>query len=104
MGARGRQESDDDLEDDVLEEEVVPRSKCRRHRHRILRVALLGGAVALVGSERLRNRALDLVFGPEEEFEYESQTEPASFAGFGGTGSPSATADDEIDTAWADAP
>jgi hypothetical protein len=38
--------------------------------------AALGGVVALVTKEDLRSRLLDAVFGPEEQFEYDSVTEP----------------------------
>ena len=44
----------------------------RRRRRRVARALLLGGAAALVSSRDLRNRLLDALFGPEEEFEYES--------------------------------
>ena len=33
-------------------------------------IAGLGGALALVGSEKLRSKVLDVLFGAEEEFEY----------------------------------
>jgi len=49
----------------------------RRHGHRLLKVALLGGAVALLVSEDLRKQLLDLLFGAEEEFDYSSTTAPA---------------------------
>jgi hypothetical protein len=42
---------------------------------RTVLIAGLGGALALVGSEKLRSKVLDLLFGAEEEFEY---TPPAS--------------------------
>ena len=42
---------------------------------RTLLVAGIGGAAALVGSEKLRSKVLDLLFGAEEEFEY---TPPAA--------------------------
>lgn len=37
---------------------------------RALIVAGLGGSAALVGSEKLRSKVLDLLFGKEEEFQY----------------------------------
>jgi hypothetical protein len=41
-------------------------------------IAGLGGALALVGSEKLRSKVLDVLFGAEEEFEYTPpQTPPA---------------------------
>jgi hypothetical protein len=42
---------------------------------RTMLVAGIGGAAALVGSEKLRSKVLDLLFGAEEEFEY---TPPAA--------------------------
>ena len=47
-----------------------------RTGHRLLTVALLGGAVALLSREDVRNRVLDLLFGAEEEFNYSSLTDP----------------------------
>jgi hypothetical protein len=43
---------------------------------RVIKVAALGGAVALLLSGEVRNRLLDLLFGAEEEFDYRSVTEP----------------------------
>jgi hypothetical protein len=45
---------------------------------RLLLLAIVGGGVALGVSEDLRNKALDLLFGAEEEFDYTSTTAPAS--------------------------
>jgi hypothetical protein len=42
---------------------------------RTLLIAGVGGGVALVGSEKLRSKVLDVLFGAEEEFEY---TPPAT--------------------------
>ena len=42
---------------------------------RTMLVAGIGGGAALVGSEKLRSKVLDLLFGAEEEFEY---TPPAA--------------------------
>jgi nicotinate-nucleotide--dimethylbenzimidazole phosphoribosyltransferase len=39
---------------------------------------LLGGVVALVVKPEVRNRLLDALFGPEEQFEYDSVTEPVA--------------------------
>jgi hypothetical protein len=50
---------------------------------RKLLIAGIGGAVALAGSEKLRSKVLDTLFGAEEEFEY---TPPA-----GSTSTPPAT-------------
>jgi hypothetical protein len=44
-------------------------------------IAGLGGTLALVGSEKLRSKVLDVLFGAEEEFEYTppaTTTTPAS--------------------------
>ena len=52
----------------------------RRRRGRLLVVALVGAGLALALSEGLRKKALDALFGAEEEFEYTATTtpEPAS--------------------------
>ena len=42
----------------------------------LLGVTVVGGIVALVVSEDLRNKVLDLLFGAEEEFDYTSTTSP----------------------------
>jgi hypothetical protein len=41
-----------------------------RRRGRKLMILVLGGGLALVGSEGLRSKVLDTLFGAEEEFEY----------------------------------
>jgi hypothetical protein len=43
---------------------------------RKLMIAGLGGTLALVGSEKLRSKVLDLLFGAEEEFEYTPPAPP----------------------------
>ena len=51
----------------------------KRKRHRFLKlvaVSIVGTTIALVVSEGLRNKVLDLLFGAEEEFEYTSTTMP----------------------------
>jgi hypothetical protein len=56
------------------------RGKRRRKRHwgrRLLALALIGAALALVMSEDARKGLLDRLFGAEEEFEYTSTTAPA---------------------------
>ena len=45
---------------------------------RLLLLALVGGAVAIAVSEDLRNKLLDALFGAEEEFDYTSNTSPAT--------------------------
>jgi len=52
------------------------RGRASKHGGRLLKVALLGGAVALLVNEDLRNQLLDALFGAEEEFHYSSVTEP----------------------------
>ena len=49
-----------------------PRKKARKGfgLTRKLMIAALGFGLALAGSEKLRTKVLDLVFGKEEEFEY----------------------------------
>jgi hypothetical protein len=59
-----------------------PKKKKRRFG-RMLFLLLLGGGGALAGSESLRSKLLDLLFGAEEEFEYTppapaTETPPAS--------------------------
>ena len=49
-----------------------------KRRGRLGRVLVLGGVVAVVTKPELRSRLLDAVFGPEEQFEYDSVTEPVT--------------------------
>ena len=55
------------------------RGKRRRKSRlgRLLVIALIGAALALLLSEELRKAVLDRLFGAEEEFEYTSTTTPA---------------------------
>ena len=56
-------------------------AKRKRKRGRIgklLLLAIVGGAVAMVASEGMRKKVLDALFGAEEEFEYTSTTTPQS--------------------------
>ncbi len=55
-----------------------PKSKRKGGIGRLLLVAIIGGAVAMAASEGLRNKVLDALFGAEEEFDYSSNTTPAS--------------------------
>jgi hypothetical protein len=58
---------------DTREELVAP----KKHRHplrKLVLVAIVGGAVALVVNEDIRKKVLDTLFGAEEEFEYKSTT------------------------------
>jgi hypothetical protein len=52
---------------------------------------VVGVGLAFVLSEGLRKKALDTLFGAEEEFEYSSPTTPATNAS-GGSGSSTAPA------------
>jgi len=54
----------------------LKKAKKRRRPGRALLIAVAGTAVALAASEGLRKKALDAVFGAEEEFEYTSTTTP----------------------------
>jgi hypothetical protein len=65
--------------------------KPRRRRGRGLMLIVVGAGLAFVFSEGLRKKALDTLFGAEEEFEYTSPTTPATNAS-GSTGSSTAAA------------
>ena len=45
---------------------------------RMLLLLAVGGMLALVLSEGLRSKVLDMMFGAEEEFDYSSTTAPAT--------------------------
>ena len=64
-----------DTEDETGQGGRSPRKSARSRR--LAKVALLGGFIALLTRSGVRGRVLDKVFGPEEEFEYESETDPA---------------------------
>jgi hypothetical protein len=54
---------------------ALSRTQRRRRRKRMtlgrmLVLLLIGGGAALAGSEKLRSKVLDLLFGAEEEFQY----------------------------------
>lgn len=51
-----------------------PKRKKRKPLRRLLLLAIVGGAIALVVSEDARKAVLDALFGAEEEFEYTSTT------------------------------
>jgi hypothetical protein len=55
-----------------------PKGKRKGGLGRLLMVAILGGAVAVAVNEGLRNKLLDALFGAEEEFDYTSNTAPAT--------------------------
>ena len=56
-----------------------PPRRHRRHRGlRLVAVLAIGGLLAVVLSEGLRSKVLDMMFGAEEEFDYSSTTAPAT--------------------------
>jgi len=66
-------------------------TKKTKRRGRGLVLLVVGVGLAFVLSEGLRKKALDTLFGAEEEFEYTSPTTPATNAS-GGSGSSTAPA------------
>jgi hypothetical protein len=54
--------------------------KRKRRKGRLLLIALVGAGLAFALSEDLRKKALDALFGAEEEFEYTASTTPDSAA------------------------
>ena len=50
--------------------------KRKRGFGRLLLIAIVGGGLALALSEDLRKKALDALFGAEEEYEYTATTTP----------------------------
>jgi hypothetical protein len=66
-------------------------AKKRKRRGRGLLLLVVGVGLAFVLSEGLRKKALDTLFGAEEEFEYTSPTTPATNAS-GSSGSSTAPA------------
>jgi hypothetical protein len=64
------------------------RKKRRGRKRRMLLVAIVGAGLALALSEGLRKKALDALFGAEEEFEYTATTTPQP----AGSGEPVGTA------------
>src|SRR3954465_12588531 len=65
--------------------------KSRRRRGRGLLLIIVGVGLAFALSEGLRKKALDTLFGAEEEFEYTSPTTPAANGGSGSTAPAGAT-------------
>jgi hypothetical protein len=55
-----------------------PAPRGRKRGSRLLKLVVLGGALALVLNEDLRSQVLDALFGAEEEFTYSSVTEPSN--------------------------
>jgi hypothetical protein len=64
----------------------VKAKRKRRRRGGLLLVLVVGAGLALVLNEDLRKKALDLVFGEEEEFEYTSTTSGDGGGPSGGAG------------------
>jgi hypothetical protein len=62
--------------------EEKPKKRKKRRGRKLFFLLLIGGAGALVLSEDVRNKALDALFGSEEEFQY-SPPAPASGNGSG---------------------
>jgi hypothetical protein len=54
----------------ALTEAPKKRAKKGKRLGRKLLIAVVGGAAALAGSEKLRSKVLDTLFGAEEEFQY----------------------------------
>jgi adenylosuccinate synthase len=63
-------------------------AKKPKRRGRGLLLIIVGVALAFALSEGLRKKALDTLFGAEEEFEYTSPTTPASNGGSSGSTAP----------------
>jgi hypothetical protein len=55
-----------------------PKAKRKGGFGKLLLVAIIGSAVAIAMSENLRGKVLDALFGAEEEFDYTSNTAPAT--------------------------
>lgn len=66
------------------EAEKPKKRKKKRRVRKLFFLLVVGGAGALVLSEDVRNKALDALFGSEEEFQY-SPPAPESGDGAGGT-------------------
>jgi hypothetical protein len=60
-----------------LGKEVAKSGKKRGKLRRKLGLLVIGGGLALAGSEPLRNKVLDALFGAEEEFQYSPPPAPA---------------------------
>ena len=71
--------SSEALRDATTRLQKGPKRRGRRGVGGLLLLTVVGGAVALVVNEGVRNKVLDLLFGAEEEFDYTSTTSvPAS--------------------------
>ena len=65
----------------ALHEAPKGNKKKRGGLGKLLLLVIVGAIVALVVSEDLRKKALDALFGAEEEFEYTSTTSPTNASG-----------------------
>ena len=68
MGKRKRRKAE-------AEVEIKAKKKRRRGFRKIVFLLVIGGVASLALSESVRNKALDALFGSEEEFQY---TPPAA--------------------------
>jgi hypothetical protein len=64
-----------------------PKRRRRGGLGRTLMLLMIAGALAMVLSEGVRSKVLDLLFGAEEEFDYSSTTAPTQDAPVGATAS-----------------
>jgi hypothetical protein len=71
--------------------DTLRETKKPKRRGRGVLVLVMGVGLAFVLSEGLRKKALDTLFGAEEEFEYTSPTTPATNAGSSSTAPAGAT-------------
>src|SRR5438874_2579773 len=71
--------------------DTLRRARKPKRRGRGLLLVVVGVGLAFVLSEGLRKKALDTLFGAEEEFEYTSPTTPSTNAGSGATAPAGAT-------------
>ena len=60
--------------------DALRHGKKKHRKGRLLLIALVAAGLALALSEDLRKKALDALFGAEEEFEYTASTTPDSAA------------------------
>ncbi|MHB1537053.1 MAG: hypothetical protein ACYCUM_02940 [Solirubrobacteraceae bacterium] len=68
-----------------------PKRRRKGGLRRLVVISLLGGVLAIVFSESLRSKLLDLLFGAEEEFDYSSTTTPSQPAPAPAADAPSTT-------------
>jgi hypothetical protein len=70
-----------------VEGEAKPKKKRRGGFKKLVFLLLIGGGAALALSEDLRNKALDALFGSEEEFQYSPPSAPGTDASSGASAS-----------------